>query len=148
MYNFQLYNRWCDAALKLNLELRSKDGGCIYMHDPVKDVTIGKEYDAEHNFFWMLWTPLNKLGLVYRDLEKGKNWDYALHTLKDNHEDFHIEAAKYYCRDESHYAWFPEINYKPSNDITVDDIIKCVKRIRDRDKHDAYQSFASLKATE
>jgi len=146
MYNFALYNAWCDAALKLGLELKSKSGGCIYMHDPVKDVTIGKEYDAEHNFFWMLWTPLNKLSSVFRDLE-SRDWQMALLTLKDNHSDFHIEAAKYHCNDESHYDWFPEINHKAQANITVDGIIKCVKRIRDFNNHDKHQTAATLRAS-
>jgi len=144
MYNFALYNAWCDAAMKLGLELNSKDGGCIYMVDPQTDTTIGREGSGEHHFFWMLWTPLNKLGLVFNDLP---DWQMALNTLKDNHDDFHIEAAKYHCDDESHYAWFPEINYKPSADISVADIIKCVERIRNHDAHDKYQTMASLLAS-
>ena len=141
MYNFQLYNNWCDAAMRLGLELRSQGGGAVYMHDPVKNVTIGKEGTGEQQFFFMLWTPLNKLGLVFNDLP---DWQMALDTLKDNHDDFHIEAAKYHCDDESHYAWFPEINLKRNSDITVDDIVACVKRIRDFDNHDKWQTYASL----
>jgi len=141
MYNFQLYNNWADAAMRLGLELKSKDGRAIYMEDPTTGTTIGKEGNGEQQFFFMLWTPLNKLGSVFNDLP---NWQMALHTLKDNHSDFHIEAAKYHCNDESHYAWFPEINLKRNSDITVDDIIKCVKRIRDFDNHAKWQTFASL----
>ena len=143
MYNFQLYKNWCDAALKLGLELRSKDGGCIYMEDPTTGATIGKEGTHDQHFFFMLWTPLNKLQSVFDDLP---NWQMALDTLRDNHSDFHIEAAKYECRDKSHYDWFPEINYKASKDITVDDIVKCVERIRDFDNHDKWQTFASMRA--
>lgn len=144
MYNFALYNAWCDAALKLGLELKSKDGGVIYMEDPETQQTIGKEGFGEHQFFWMLWTPLNKLALSFDD---RKDWRSALDTLKDNHSDFHIEASKMYCDDESHYAWFPEINHKPQSDITVDDIIKCVKRIRDFNNHDKHQTVATLRAS-
>ena len=143
MYSFQLYNNWCDAALKLGLELRSLNGGCIYMEDPATNATIGREGSAEQHFFFMLWTPLNKLQSVFNDLP---DWQMALHTLKDNHADFHIEAAKYDCDDESHYAWFPEINLKRQSDISVDDIIKCVERIRDFDNHDKWQTFASMRA--
>ena len=146
MFNFDLFHTWCEATFELGLEVYSKDGGCIYMKDPTTGATIGKEGDPEQHFFFMLWTPLNKLHLVYRDLENGKNWDHALHTLKDNISDFHIEAAKYHCRDQSHYNWFPEINYKASKDITVDDIIKCVERIRDFDNHDKWQTYASMRA--
>lgn len=146
MYNFQLYNNWCDAALKLGLELKSKTGGCIYMVDPATGIAIGKEGSAEQHFFFMLWTPLNKLDSVYRDLEH-RDWQHALHTLKDNHSDFHIEAAKYHCDDQSHYDWFPEINGKLQKSITVDDIIKCVNRIRDTANHGRWQTFATLSTT-
>ena len=141
MYNFQLYKNWCDAALKLGLELYSQDGGCIYMKDPATGAIIGKEGDTDQRFFFMLWTPLNKLALSFRE---ERDWRYNLDTLRDNHSDFHIEAAKYECRDESHYDWFPEINRKNSTDITVDDIVACVERIRDFDNHDKWQTFASL----
>lgn len=143
MYNFELYNRWNEASMQLGLELISKDGGAIYMMDPISQEIVGKEGGAEQHFFFMLWTPLNKLGIVYRDLER-RDWNHALHTLKDNHSDFHIEAAKYLCDDQSHYDWFPEINHKLQKDISVDDIVKCVLRIRDRDNHDKWQTFASL----
>ena len=145
MYNFQLYNNWCDAALKLGLELRSQTGGCIYMVDPATGIAIGKEGSADQHFFFMLWTPLNKLHSVFDDLP---DWQRALHTLKDNHSDFHLEAAKYNCDDQSHYAWFPEINHKPQNTITVDDIVKCVERIRDTANHGRWQTFATLSTTE
>jgi hypothetical protein len=141
MYNFQLYNNWCDAAMRLGLEIKSKSGGCIYMQDPVTETIIGKEGTGEQQFFFMLWTPLNKLGSVFNDLP---DWKDALDTLKDNHSDFHIEAAKMYCDDNSHYLWFPE--FYNQTDISVDDIMKCVKRIRDFDNHSKWQTFASLKA--
>jgi hypothetical protein len=141
MYNFQLYNNWCDAAMRLELELRSADGSCIYMVDPVTDGIIGKEGTAEQQFFFMLWTPLNKLRHSFDD---RKDWRAALDTLKQNHSDFHIEAAKMYCDDKSHYQWFPEF-YNQHN-ISVDDIIKCVKRIRDVYNHSKWQTYASLKS--
>lgn len=143
MYNFQLYNNWCDAALQLGLELKSKSGGCVYMVDPTTDTIIGQDGTHEQRFFWMLWTPLNKLGSVFNDLP---NWQMALHTLRDNHSDFHIEASKYECDDESHYDWFPEINRKTQADITTADIIKCVERIRDFDNHSKWQTFATLQS--
>jgi len=143
MYNFKLYKDWCDAALELDLELKSRSGGCIYMQDPATNTIIGREGNTEQRFFWMLWTPLNKLHTVYNDLP---DWQFALETLKDNHGDFHIEAAKCHSAAESHYAWFPEINHKLSKDITKSDIIACVKRIRDFDNHGKHQTIASLRS--
>lgn len=143
LYNFNLYYAWRDAALELGLELKSKDGGCIYMVDPLTDTPIGKEGSADQHFFFMLWTPLNKLRLVF---DERKDWQMALDTLKDNIDDFHIEASKYHCDDDSHYAWFPEINEKPSQDITKDDIIKCVNRIRNTQRHGVEQTLATLRS--
>ena len=142
IYNFELYRNWCDAAVRLGLDLKSQDGGCIYMVDPASDTVIGREGDDKHHFFWILWTPLNKLRLSFDD---RKDWRAALDTLKDNHSDFHIEAAKSYCDDESHYAWFPEINGVNSTP-TVDDICKCVERIRNHASHDQQQLMATLRS--
>jgi hypothetical protein len=147
MYNFKLYQNWCDAALKLNLDIRSKDGGCLWMVDPKTDKAIGKSGTAEQQFFWMLWTPLNKLGCVFNDLEGKGGWNRALDTLKHNHDDFHIEASKYHCDDDSHYNWFPEINHKPQDQISVDDIVACVRRIQDVENHSREQLMATMRTT-
>ena len=134
-YNWALYDAWCQAADELDIGLRSKDGGAVYMDLP-------KEIDR--NFFWILWTPLNTFYKMGIDKNRNKDWQNYLDTLKDNESDFHIEASLYHADDDSHYAWFPEINHKPQEQITKDDIKKCVRRMLDKSKWPKQNLLASL----
>jgi hypothetical protein len=143
LYNFDLYNKWADAAMKLDLEMYSQHGGAIYLKDPKTDTIVGKEGSYDQQFWFMLWTPLNKLPTTVDDLNEH-NWRFALDTLKDNHEDFHIEADKMYGG-RSTASWFPEIKNCTVADITVDNIITCVKRIRNFDGHAKQQTLVTLR---
>ena len=128
IFNYKLYKAWCEAARECGLELYSKNGGAIRMVDPNTNRALGENRDNKHHFFWMLWTPLNKVPTVYRDMEHS--WQYALDTMCDNISDFHIEADKYYTKGTAREWRFDEIHGKPSDQITVQDIVTCVKRIQ------------------
>lgn len=134
-YNWALYDAWCQTAQELGIALRSKNGGAVYMDLP-------KEIDK--HFFWILWTPLNAYHKMGIHKNNDKHWQDYLWTLKDNECDFHIEASLYDADDESHYAWFPEINHKPQEQITKEDIKKCVLRMLDKSKWPKQNTLASL----
>ena len=137
LYNFKLYENWCKAAEILGLELtdQKNNGACIYMELPKH---------IQSQFFWMLWTPLNKMPGVVEDATQ--DWREAIEKgLRHNIDDFHIEASKYTATGESHYMWFPEINCKPQSDITVDDIVKCIKRMLDEPNYEREALMATLR---
>jgi len=117
MYNWQLYDNWCQAARDLDIELESETGGCIKMKLP--------KHIQDH-FFWMLWTPLNTVDKINSD----RDWLHKMWTLRDNSSDFHIEASLKYSDYDNHYDWFPEI--QRSITPTVEDIRACVSRMLDQ----------------
>ncbi len=129
LYNFKLYKAWCTAARECGLELYSKSGGAIRMVDPDTKRPLGQNNNTKHHFFWMLWTPLNKLPDVYGDLEEH-GWRFALDGMGNNISDFHIEANKYDTKGIAREWRFDEIHGKPSDQISAEDIVACVKRIQ------------------
>jgi len=131
MYNWKLYKDFCDAALELGIKLDSKDGGCIYLELP---------NDLNCRFWAMLWTPLNKL----YHIKEEKTWQQKLDTLKDNHSDFHLEFdTKSY--DHGSYWMFPEVNQKPGDQITKQDIKDCIERMLDMDNFEKHVVWAKLR---
>lgn len=131
MYNFKLYKDFSDAALELDIELRSLDGGCIYLELP---------NDLNQRFYAMLWTPLNKLDYI----KEEKTWQQKLDHLKDNHTDFHLEFDTKNFQNGS-YWMFPEVNEKPAALITKQDIKTCIERMLDMDNFEKYVVWAHLR---
>ena len=130
MYNFKLYEDFCDAARELNIELRSKTGGCIYLVLP---------NNLNERFWAMLWTPLNKL----ESLQNKQSWQQRLDHLRNNHGDFHLEfETKDY--ENGSYWMFPEVNSKPRKDITKQDIKTCIERMLDVDNFEQNIVWARL----
>ena len=131
MYNFKLYQDFCDVATELDIELQSKDGGCIYLVLP----------NNLNQVFWaMLWTPLNTLN----QMDNKENWKHKLDHLKDNHSDFHLEFdTRNY--DNGSYWMFPEVNNKPVQDITKQDIKDCIERMLDVDNFESNVVWARLR---
>jgi hypothetical protein len=134
MYNFKLYEDFCDAAKELDIELQSKDGGCIYLVLP----------DQLNSRYWaMLWTPLNKLN----QMDNKDTWQRKLDHLQYNHEDFHLEFdTKQY--EHGSYWMFPEVNSKPRKDITKQDIKDCIERMLDVDNFECNVTWAKLQEPE
>jgi len=130
MYNFKLYEDFCDAARELGIELNSRDGGCIYLVLPM---------DLNKRFWAMLWTPLNKL----QSLQNKQTWQQRLDHLRSNHGDFHLEFdTKNY--ENGSYWMFPEVNSKPRKDITKQDIKTCIERMLDVDRFEQHVMWAKL----
>lgn len=135
-YNWQLWDNFEAAARELGLELRSKDGGCVYMDVPK---------DIRDKFYIMCWTPLNKLHGVMKDYRKGSRldtWQHRLKDLRQNHEDFHLEFGAQRSNDGSMY-WFP--NFGIGNTPSKDDIVKAVQIMMDRDRFEQYRMMALLR---
>ena len=130
MYNFKLYKDFCDAANELNIKLESEDGSCIYLVLP---------NDLNRRFWAMIWTPLNKLDQI----KEEKTWQQKLDYLHHNHSDFHLEFdTKNY--DHGSYWMFPEINSKPRDQITKQDIKDCIERMLDMDNFEKYITWSKL----
>jgi hypothetical protein len=132
MYNFKLYDAFCDAARELDIAVTCpNDGSCIYLDLP---------NNLNQTFWAMLWTPLNKLKMVRDD----KDWQHKLDTLRNNHADFHLE----FCTKETehgNYSFFPEINNKAQSQVTKQDIKTCIERILDQEHFDQHVLVARLK---
>lgn len=136
MYNWQLWDNFTAAAEELNLELRSKDGGCVYMEVPE---------EVRKKFYVMCWTPLNKLRGVMKEYSEDSilgRWDIRLKDLRDNQCDFHLEfGAKEYL-DGSMY-WFPNlgIGFTP----TKDEIVNAVKIMLDTENFEKHRLVALMR---
>lgn len=133
-YNWTLWDNFQAAAKELNLELRSQDGGCVYMEVPEP---------VRQKFYVMCWTPLNKLDLVTSG--KGsveRAWLRKLDSLRQNHTDFHLEfGAKQYVDGSMH--WFP--NFGIGNTPSKDQIINAVKVMMDLDNFEKYKLMAIIR---
>lgn len=136
-YNWQLWDNFVAAAQELELELVSKDGGCVYMDVPK---------DIRDKFYVMCWTPLNKLRGVMKDHKEGSilgTWQHRLMDLRQNYEDFHLEFGAKWNEDGGTF-WFPHLGIgcpTPSKD----DIVKAVQMMLDRDNFDKYVTLALLR---
>jgi hypothetical protein len=146
VYNWQLYDDWCQVAQDLKLGIASTDGHCLYLDLP---------QDLNTRFWFMLWTPLNKLDGVCdkiqrRSLSNVYTWDQRLSDLRNNHSDFHIEACVK-DSDSGDYWFFPEVNKwctHSTDAISRTDIRVCIERMLDTEHYDQYVTAALLKMPE
>ena len=137
-YNWQLWDNFVEAAEELNLELRSKDGGCVYIEVPE---------DIRKKFYVMCWTPLNKLAGILDKTERKSPLDtfkvkYLINDLKQNHGDFHLEFGAKAYEDGSMY-WFP--NFGPGFTPSKDDIVTAVKIMMDTENFEKHKLMAILR---
>lgn len=135
-YNWQLWDNFVKASEVLGMELRSKDGGCVYIDVPK---------DIHDKFYVMCWTPLNKLRGVMQDYKDDSilgTWQHRLKDLRSNHSDFHLEFGAKSCEHGSMY-WFPNLNN--GSTPSVDEIVKAVQMMCDRDNFDKYVTMALLR---
>ena len=133
-YNWQLWDNFQQAAVSLELELRSKDGGCVYMVVPE---------EIRQKFYVICWTPLNKLQGVMRDHIEGSSlntWQYRLLDLRQNHGDFHLEFGAKNNEDGGMY-WFPNLR----DSATKDEIIAAVKTMMDTEHFEQNRLMARLR---
>lgn len=135
-YNWQLWDNFTEAAKELGFELRSKDGGCVYIDVPEQ---------IHQKFYVMCWTPLNKLEHVMKEYKQDSilnQWDSRLQDLRQNHSDFHLEFGAKLCSHGSMY-WFPHLGtgYTPSKD----QIVKAVRVMLDTENFDKYVTLALLR---
>ena len=133
-YNWQLWDNFQQAAVSLGLELRSKDGGCVYMEVPE---------ETRQKFYVMCWTPLNKLQSIMQEHIEGSslnNWQYRLLDLRQNHGDFHLEFGAKTVEDGSMY-WFPNLR----ESATKDEIIAAVKTMMDTEHFEQNKLMARLR---
>jgi hypothetical protein len=126
-----MYDNFLAAAQDCNIEVHCpNNGSCLYLKLPG---------NLNQKFWAMLWTPLNKLDRI----KDKQTWQQRLDTLRQNHEDFHLE----FCTKETdcgNYSFFPEINNKRQRDITRHDIRVCIERILDEANFDKYVMWARL----
>jgi len=132
-YNWQLWDNFTAAAEELGLELRSTDGGCVYMDVPE---------EIRQKFYVMCWTPLNKLHMIAhrKDDATKRDWKNRLSDLRQNHGDFHLEFGAKLCSDGSMY-WFPNLD----KSATKEDIISAVKTMMDVEHFEQNKLIALLR---
>lgn len=135
-YNWELWDNFVAAADKLDIELVSRDGGCVYMDVPD---------DIREKFYVMCWTPLNKLYSVVKDYPEDSilsSWQHRLKDLRSNHTDFHLEFG---AKQASHGSmfWFPNLAFglTPSRD----DIVDAVNVMLDRDNFEKHSVMALMR---
>jgi hypothetical protein len=136
-YNWQLWDNFTAAAEELGFELKSKDGGCVYIDVPE---------DIRQKFYVMCWTPLNKLQSVMQQYNEDSilgRWDIRLKDLRQNHSDFHLEFGAKSCEDGSMY-WFPNLAIgRPTP--SKDDIVAAVKTMMDTENFEQNKLMARLR---
>jgi hypothetical protein len=116
--NFQLFDNFCEAAKKCNLDVIPGKG-----HHTIK---------LPNGRYIFCWTPLNKMFQLYNYYEK-KEWDRALNHLKDNFADFHLEIGGDSVEDMNIVnECFWDITYV--DDITVGQIIDIIEILSDDEK--------------
>jgi len=135
LYNWELYDAWCDAAREMGFELESQDGSAIYwtLPDSVQD-----------EFWWILWTPMNAIRKMGSRADRLEDWRYSLNTLRDNEANFHIEAA-HKTQFENAYEWFPELNFS-NKPVTKDTIKKCAERMLNSENWSKEELLSKLRA--
>jgi hypothetical protein len=137
-YNWTLWDNFTAAAEELGLELRSQDGGCVYIDVPE---------EVRKKFYVMCWTPLNKLPHIQHKAERRSSLDdfqikNLIDDLRQNHTDFHLEFGAKQYEDGSMY-WFPKmgIGHTPSKD----EIVAAVKTMMDTENFEKYKLMARLR---
>jgi len=113
--NFQLFDNFCEAAKKCNLEVMPGKG-----HHTIK---------LPNGRYIFCWTPLNKMFQLYNYYE-NKEWDRALKHLKDNFSDFHLEVGGDSIEDMNIVTeCFWDVTYV--DDITTDQIVNIIEILSD-----------------
>ena len=113
--NFQLFDNFCEAAKRCNLEVMPGKG-----HHTIK---------LSNGRYIFCWTPLNKMWQLYNYYEK-KEWDRALKHLKDNFSDFHLEVGGDNIEDMNIVTeCFWDVTYV--DDITTDQIVNIIEILSD-----------------
>lgn len=113
--NFQLFDNFCEAAKRCNLEVMPGKG-----HHTIK---------LSNGRYIFCWTPLNKMWQLYNYYEK-KEWDRALKHLKDNFSDFHLEVGGDSIEDMNIVTeCFWDMTYV--NDITTEQIVNIIEILSD-----------------
>ena len=113
--NFQLFDNFCEAAKRCNLEVMPGKG-----HHTIK---------LSNGRYIYCWTPLNKMWQLYNYYEK-KEWDRALKHLKDNFSDFHLEVGGDSIEDMNIVTeCFWDVTYV--DDITTDQIVNIIEILSD-----------------
>jgi hypothetical protein len=113
--NFQLFDNFCEAAKRCNLEVMPGKG-----HHTIK---------LSNGRYIFCWTPLNKMWQLYNYYE-NKEWDRALKHLKDNFADFHLEVGGDSIEDMNIVTeCFWDVTYV--DDITTDQIVNIIEILSD-----------------
>ena len=141
-YSWQLWDNFTAAGKELDLELRSIDGGCVYMEVPEH---------IRQRFYVMCWTPLNKLAVIQRKQERKQERRQSIGTheirnllddLRQNHGNFHLEFGAKQCQDGSMY-WFPELHN--GNTPTRQQIVDAVEIMMDTENFEKHRLVALLR---
>lgn len=135
-FNWTLWDNFTAAADELGLELRSKDGGCVYMDVPE---------EVRKKFYVMCWTPLNKLQSIMAEYPQDSilgRWDIRLKDLRSNVNDFHLEFGAKEYMDGSMY-WFPNMGI--GNTPTKDEIVAAVKIMMDTENFEKHRLMALMR---
>ena len=140
-YNWKLWDNFVAAAEELNLELCSRDGGCVYMEVPEQ---------VRQKFYVMCWTPLNKLNGIVVRADKKTPLDtfkirYLLDDLKQNHDDFHLEFGARWS-DHGGMYWFPNLSI--GSTPSKSEIVNAVKIMMDTENFEKYKLMARLREPE
>jgi len=128
--NFQLFDNFCEAARKCNLEVIPGSG-----YHTIK---------LPNGRYIFCWTPLNKMFQLYKYYEK-KEWDRALDHLKDNFSDFHLEFGGDDIEDMN--LVFEAFSYEGSfyENMTVDQIVNCIEIMKNDEKLEQKLIWTRLK---
>ena len=134
-YNKHLYHHFLGAAKTHSLKVYApNNGSCLYLRLP--------QHIAEE-FWCMLWTPVNR----FNDINISRQRRYWKRNIEEiissGTPSFHLEFCHKNTNKGSYY-WFPEINFKPSADITQSDIEACISRILDEANWDKNTTWAIL----
>jgi hypothetical protein len=142
IYRWHLLEAFEKAADKLNLKITSQTGSCLYLELP---------HDLNNKFYFMLWTPLNKLDdrtdieYYQKKYDEYSLWSVRLNNLKQNQGDFHLEVGAKWSEDGD-YWWFPEINnlqWSGEYDkITSELLVEGIERMLDIDNFEVYKTWA------
>ena len=134
VYNWTLWDNFVSAAEELELELYSKDGGCVYIEVPE---------NIRKKFYVMCWTPLNKLYGVARERASSSSldhWQMRLKDLRQNHDDFHLEFGAKDYQDGSMF-WFPNLYRNASKQ----DIINAINIMMDTENFEKHKLMAIIR---
>ena len=133
--NAHLYEAYTKAAESRGLKVYApNNGSCLYVKLP--------EHIAS-KFWCMLWTPINRLNDLFISRDRRQWRKNIQEVLNANYADWHLEFSHKH-HEQGSYAWFPEINYKPKDQITQADIEACFDRMLDESNWHKHELFAVM----